>query len=189
MPHVNQLIGKFGSKGLIVIGITREDPVNTRSFMSKTGAKWIVAYDPQAIQNYGITGYPTAVLIDSEGNIAWRGHPQSLKDSQIESLLKKMDPSQEKNTAPEKPVKKKPDPPKKPEKTSAAPPKKKTVLTPEETAQLAEIRKRVEESRKKQEEQINLLKEGSEMRRVVLPRDYSCCQSPLLGKLLRKEAH
>lgn len=43
-----------------------------------------------APRDYGVTGIPTALLIDPEGNIAWRGHPASIdKEAEIDNLLEK----------------------------------------------------------------------------------------------------
>jgi len=41
-----------------------------------------------AAQKYGITGVPTALLIDQSGNIVWRGHPASFDiETNIDKLL------------------------------------------------------------------------------------------------------
>jgi hypothetical protein len=35
----------------------------------------------------GQNGIPTAFLVDTKGNIAWIGHPMSLKEQVIENVL------------------------------------------------------------------------------------------------------
>jgi hypothetical protein len=40
-------------------------------------------------KTYGITGVPTALLIDQSGRIVWRGHPESFDiEANIDKLLK-----------------------------------------------------------------------------------------------------
>jgi thiol-disulfide isomerase/thioredoxin len=42
-----------------------------------------------AARKYGITGVPTALLIDQSGNIVWRGHPESFDiEANIDELLR-----------------------------------------------------------------------------------------------------
>ena len=90
MPHVNQLIDKFGAKGFAAVGITSESQNETRKFTSETGAKWVVAYDAKSGEKYGVDGFPSAFLIDPSGTVVWKGHPASLEEAQIERLLKKV---------------------------------------------------------------------------------------------------
>ena len=43
----------------------------------------------EAVEVYGIRGVPTALLLDSNGKIVWRGHPASFKvEEEIDKLLK-----------------------------------------------------------------------------------------------------
>lgn len=36
---------------------------------------------------YGVRGFPTSVLVDATGAIAWKGHPAELSEATIEGLL------------------------------------------------------------------------------------------------------
>jgi thiol-disulfide isomerase/thioredoxin len=49
------------------------------------------AFEGPAAKKFGITGIPTAVLIDHRGAIVWRGHPKDRNcETQIDELLKTM---------------------------------------------------------------------------------------------------
>lgn len=48
----------------------------------RTGAGFSTGSD------WGVRGYPSAVLIDPEGKVAWTGHPSSLSSSTVKSALK-----------------------------------------------------------------------------------------------------
>lgn len=42
---------------------------------------------------WGVRGYPSAVLIDPEGNVAWTGHPSEVTSGKVKKLLKGAKPS------------------------------------------------------------------------------------------------
>lgn len=90
MPHINQLVDQFGSKGFVAVGITSESAGETRKFLEETGAKWTTMYDTKAGDQWGISGFPSSYLIDPSGTVVWKGHPGNLKDHQITDLLPKV---------------------------------------------------------------------------------------------------
>lgn len=87
MPHINQLVDKYGSKGLVVLGITSESASETRKFLEETGVRWTTMYDTKAGDQWGISGYPSGFLVDPSGTVVWKGHPGNLEDRQIAELL------------------------------------------------------------------------------------------------------
>jgi len=50
---------------------------------------YIVGYDGsgQTGKAYGVKGIPHAFLIDSDGAIAWKGHPMALQDEAIDQVV------------------------------------------------------------------------------------------------------
>lgn len=94
VPDLNALHDRLGPRGLTLLGITSEEerPI-VEAWVAKTGAKWPVAItDGPTKENllqrdYPAPGFPWSYLIDSAGNIVWRGHPQNLKDEQIAPFL------------------------------------------------------------------------------------------------------
>jgi AhpC/TSA family len=90
VPHVNELAQKFGDRGLSVLGVTGESQGNTEPWVAKQEMRFAYAYDKTGtiMARLKSRGFPSAVLIDPEGQIAWKGHPASLKDATIEKVLK-----------------------------------------------------------------------------------------------------
>ena len=103
IPHLNEIHNRFKDKGLIVIGqdCWENDEKQVEPFIKTMGEKmtYRVALDTKtddaprgkmaetwmaaAAQN----GIPTAFIVDPKGILAWVGHPMTLTDSLIESIL------------------------------------------------------------------------------------------------------
>ena len=94
IPHLIEIHNKFKDKGLVVIGITKEDPGTVVPFMKEMRMTYIVGIDAggRTSATYGVTGIPTAYLIGPDGTVEWEGHPGSLTDEVIESVLEKVQP-------------------------------------------------------------------------------------------------
>jgi len=53
-----------------------------------TGASDRRGFESPAAKKFGVNGVPTAILIDSHGEIIWRGHPRDHNcETQIDGLL------------------------------------------------------------------------------------------------------
>lgn len=91
IPHLNEVYKKYKDKGLEIIGVTDEDKQTVRNFEKTTPIEYTVGFDPYKKLNegFGIQGIPHAMIVDSTGKIVWEGHPMSMKDSDIEAVLKK----------------------------------------------------------------------------------------------------
>lgn len=90
IPHLNEIYAKYKDKGLHIVGITDEDRAKIKKFEKEVPIEYAVALDANGkyAKPFGIQGIPHAVLVDKTGKIVWEGHPMSLKESQIEELLK-----------------------------------------------------------------------------------------------------
>lgn len=90
IPHLNEIYAKYKDKGLQIVGITDEDRAKIKKFEKEVPIEYAVALDANGkyAKPFGIQGIPHAVLVDKTGKIVWEGHPMSLKESQIEELLK-----------------------------------------------------------------------------------------------------
>jgi len=90
IPHLNEIHAKYKDKGLQIVGITDEDRAKIKKFEKEVPIEYAVALDANGkyAKPFGIQGIPHAVLVDKTGKIVWEGHPMSLKESQIEELLK-----------------------------------------------------------------------------------------------------
>lgn len=69
--------------------MTGESQGKTDEFMEETGAKFAYAYDGglKLFRSLGLSGFPSAVLVDPSGEIVWSGHPASLQSNIVESHL------------------------------------------------------------------------------------------------------
>lgn len=91
MPHLNQLVEKYGKKGFVIVGVTSEPEGPTQKFIEDTKFLATVALDNgKAMREYGFGGYPSSALVDPTGKVVWTGHPSGLNDKQIEEHLGKV---------------------------------------------------------------------------------------------------
>jgi hypothetical protein len=69
--------------------VTNEPKGQTEKFIESTQASYAYAYDKggKLSRQLGIRGYPTAILLDPTGRIAWRGHPGTLTEADISPVL------------------------------------------------------------------------------------------------------
>ncbi|MBB5033706.1 TlpA disulfide reductase family protein [Prosthecobacter vanneervenii] len=90
IPHLNEVYKKYQSKGLEIIGVTNEDRPTVSKFLKEVPINYHVAFDTSGKfgKPFGIKGIPHAMILDKEGKVVWEGHPMSLPESQLESVLK-----------------------------------------------------------------------------------------------------
>jgi len=90
IPHLNEIYAKYKDKGLQIVGITDEDRAKIKKFEKEVPIEYAVGLDANGkyAKPFGIKGIPHAVLVDKTGKVVWEGHPMSLKEAQIEELLK-----------------------------------------------------------------------------------------------------
>ncbi len=77
IPYINQLEDAFGPEELAVLAVNSgESRSEVAEHVQKTGMRYRVLLDKddQAIEAYGVTGFPYMVLISREGNIAGVDH-------------------------------------------------------------------------------------------------------------------
>jgi len=97
IPHLNELYKTYKDKGVHVIGVTKEDPNNSLSKVSKFVEDWqsdgkmdySVAFDKgDTYADYmtatGQRGIPTAFVVDQNSTLAWIGHPMAGLDKVVE---------------------------------------------------------------------------------------------------------
>ena len=85
IPHLSELQQKYGKDGLVVIGVSNEDPETISAFMNKKNkgqalemSYFVAADDEMATNNgymEGIPGIPHAFLVNKAGQIVWTGNP------------------------------------------------------------------------------------------------------------------
>jgi thiol-disulfide isomerase/thioredoxin len=89
IPHLNELNKKFKDKGLVILGITKEDENVVTKFRGTTPMEYTVAIDEKGDlgKTFGVSGIPHAFVVGKDGKIAWQGHPMRLTDEEIEKAL------------------------------------------------------------------------------------------------------
>jgi thiol-disulfide isomerase/thioredoxin len=99
IPHLNETYKTLKDKGLVVIGQNLgEDSATATKFVKSMAGKMtyrVTVDDPTdggfMAKNWlaaaGQNGIPCAFVVSKQGKIAYIGHPMSLKESQLESLL------------------------------------------------------------------------------------------------------
>ena len=94
IPHLIQLSGKYGPQGVVFIGLTDEPKEKVEPFAKELNMTYAVGGGSGTGQAYGVTAIPTAFLLDTEGKVAWQGHPMNSAFVQaIETQLKKTPPA------------------------------------------------------------------------------------------------
>jgi peroxiredoxin len=94
MPGLNKLIEEFKSEGIVFIGFALDDEGHLRDFLKKNPFKYkIVAGSSYIAKQYGVSAFPTHVLINKQGQIEFTmtgGSPERYEELQplIRGLLK-----------------------------------------------------------------------------------------------------
>ncbi len=94
MPHIQDIHERYGDQGLVVLAISYEDQQTVRAFMQKSGYTLRAGCDPQktVIGAYGVRSYPQSVLLDREGDIAWKGSPYGAEAAVCKELGLDLEP-------------------------------------------------------------------------------------------------
>lgn len=87
--RLNGLWEKDRDRGLLVLAVTNEDRPLVERFVKDTGCRHpVVIEGGDSVDAFGTENFPTLILIDTEGRVAWSGRPGSLEDAEIEKLLR-----------------------------------------------------------------------------------------------------
>jgi thiol-disulfide isomerase/thioredoxin len=89
IPHLNGLADKFKDR-LVVIGLSNETEAAVRKMTNPT-INYSVAIDTQrrTSKEVEVRGIPHTLLIDPKGIVRFEGHPKSLNEQNLASLLDK----------------------------------------------------------------------------------------------------
>lgn len=86
VPKLNQLMDQYQHRGLQIIGVTKEKPATTVAWIQEHEARYPYGYSPGGAlhHKYGVSKYPTSILLDPSGQEIWRGSPHKLDAATIE---------------------------------------------------------------------------------------------------------
>ena len=94
MPHLKALVERHENDNFELIGINTGDaPDVYRKGLEEHSVSWMSAYQGQQgspiADLFKVQGYPTYLVLDVDGTIAYRGHNGKAIDDVIAKLLKK----------------------------------------------------------------------------------------------------
>lgn len=85
MPHMIELNNRYASKGVQVIGISRDR--NRRDldrYVNRKNIPWPQYFDPngtaQMSGQWGVSGIPSIFILSPEGEVLWTGHPARMDE-------------------------------------------------------------------------------------------------------------
>jgi thiol-disulfide isomerase/thioredoxin len=95
IPHMTAVAAKYKDKGVVVVGVSKEDADVVKPFVEEQGDKigFSVALDPQKKVNdlymkaFAQRAIPNAFLVDSAGKIVWQGDPEEGLEAAIDQAL------------------------------------------------------------------------------------------------------
>jgi cytochrome c biogenesis protein CcmG/thiol:disulfide interchange protein DsbE len=90
MPTLNQLHRDYADKGLVIVGLTQDEPGDIALFVKKIPMNFYVARDARSglFKTLGVRAMPYSILVDKGGSIVWQGDPAKLNKAQLDALLK-----------------------------------------------------------------------------------------------------
>jgi uncharacterized protein (TIGR03435 family) len=96
VPHLNELQEKFKlNNDLVFISMTDEKPEKIQATLDRIDFRTIVVSDQSKkthkdleVEKGGVMMIPLTVLIDNNGNVKWKGHPEELNEEKLNSFLK-----------------------------------------------------------------------------------------------------
>ncbi len=88
MPHVQELHDRYGNNGLTVLAISYETPDQMQGFLREHAYTMRVGSDPKrkVVGAYGVRGWPSTVIVNQEGEIAYVGGPYGA-EAAVEAAL------------------------------------------------------------------------------------------------------
>lgn len=90
MPFLDTLYKKYNPQGLEMMGITTEERSVVEKFIKQKPTAYPIFLDGMGAANkaHDVSGYPTAVLVNRDGKVVWRGHPGD--EAALEAAIKKV---------------------------------------------------------------------------------------------------
>jgi len=95
IPHNNELLEKYGDKGLVIIGVCNTDGADTMAKVAKEkGMKYPTAkdVDKKTEKAWNVHWWPTYALIDRSGIVRAVGLQTSYVEDAVKALLKEKAP-------------------------------------------------------------------------------------------------
>lgn len=75
IPHLIELYDKYKDKGVVFMAFTDEPKETVEPFVKEMKMPYPIGLESQIGKSYNVSGIPHAVVIGTDGKIAWEGHP------------------------------------------------------------------------------------------------------------------
>ncbi len=72
IPELNKIASKYKKSGVVFLAVTFEDESKIKPFLVEHPFYYNIVSDVKLVKNYGISGFPTSMLIDKEGKIMFK---------------------------------------------------------------------------------------------------------------------
>ena len=96
IPHLIELNKKLAGKGVVIMGLTNEQKEKVEPFAKELSMDYAIGGESASGKDYGVTGIPTAFILDTAGTITWQGHPMDPAfEKSLEEQLTKTPPAAE----------------------------------------------------------------------------------------------
>ena len=96
IPHLIELNKKVAGKGVVIMGLTNEPKEKVEPFAKELSMDYAIGGESASGKDYGVTGIPTAFIVDTAGMITWQGHPMDPAfEKSLEEQLTKTPPAAE----------------------------------------------------------------------------------------------
>lgn len=96
IPHLIELNKKLAGKGVVIMGLTNEPKEKVEPFAKELAMDYAIGGESTSSKDYGVTGIPTAFILDTAGTITWQGHPMNPEfEKSLEEQLTKTPPAAE----------------------------------------------------------------------------------------------
>lgn len=91
VPKIEETFSKYGSKGLNVVGLTKQSrdksDEDVQAFIKEKNVSYPIAKEDGSLStHFGVRGVPAAAVVKG-GEVVWRGHPARLTDDMLEKWL------------------------------------------------------------------------------------------------------
>jgi thiol-disulfide isomerase/thioredoxin len=89
IPELNKFHADYADKGLVVVGMTRDEDKDIAEFVKRIPMAFHVATDVDGsfFKRLAVRAMPYAILTDRNGTVIWQGDPAELKRARIEAAL------------------------------------------------------------------------------------------------------
>jgi len=88
IPHLIELHKQYAGKGVVIVSLTDEPKETVEPFVKEMGMTYAVGGGSLTGRAYGVSGIPSAAIVDPAGKIVWQGHPMGGLDAALDAQVK-----------------------------------------------------------------------------------------------------